>query len=234
MIGVELPVRTVDELARTVRALGGHRYVAGRCHMVHVFAYASLAEAGLGDALGEATAWAQGVLSDDAIDVSSRDERLWRSATDAEVAAVLEGFLRPDLRAFAAKAALEEWLERAELPIADADPFDESVEEHIHPLLVDAGWELLPLLSLDRERHKGAIGWFGEPIQFEAARFEEESAIPPPVYLQELPAFGPVELLLGADETGALAEPLTLWIAGNETYHEYVLAGVKRAAKLGD
>ena len=232
-VGVELPVTNVEELLRTVRALGGHRYVAGRAHHVHVFALASLGEAGVTEGLEAAMQWAEAITGDATLDLSSRDERLYRPSSDAELLAVLGGFLRPGPRSFVARAALEDWLDRAELPIPEGEPFDESVEEDIHPLLVDAGWELLPLRGLDRERHKGAIEWFGEPIQFESACFEEENAIPPPVYLHELPAFGPLELLLGADETGTLASPLTLWASGNEAYHAYVLAGVKRAAKLG-
>jgi hypothetical protein len=93
MIGIDLQVTTAPELARLVRALGGHRYVAGRLHLVHAFAYASLSEAGLRDGLDEAIAWAAAVLDDATIDPSSRDERLFRRSTDAEVAAVLEGFV---------------------------------------------------------------------------------------------------------------------------------------------
>jgi hypothetical protein len=231
MIAVELPAKDVEAMLRAVRALGSHRYVAGRMHVIHAFAVASAHVAAGPEELADATSWAEAVLADESIDVASRDERLFRRATDAELVAVLAAFLRPESAPHAADELLD-WLERAELPLPDADPFDPAAEEDIHPLLVDAGWELHPLAALDPERHKGAIQWFGEPIQFEAARFEEESAIPAPVYLQELAAFGPLELLRGADEEGALLEPLTVWTAGDLRYHEYVLAGVKRAAKL--
>lgn len=229
MIGIELPAYRVDEVVRVVRALGSHRYVAGRLHLVHAFVFASLPAVA---ALEEARTWAAGVLQDPAIDASSRDERLWRRSSDAEVAAALEAFWTPGAASEAARQELTDWLERAELPIAEAAPFDESVEEDIHPLLIDAGWELIALASLDPERHKGAIAWFGEPIAFETAVFDEECAIPPVTYLQELPAIGPVELLRGTSEEGELVEPLTLWTEGNEAYHAYLLAGVKRAAKL--
>ena len=91
----------------------------------------------------------------------------------------------------------------------------------------------MPLTALDPERHRGVIQAFGEPIDFEAARFEDESAIPPPSYLQELPAMGAAELLRGVDVDGALAEPLVLWTLGRDPYHDYVVRGVMRAAKIG-
>jgi hypothetical protein len=231
MIAVELPTTDVEALLRAVRALGTHRYVAGRAHMVHAFAVASAHVAAGPPELAEATAWAEAVLADESVDVASKDERLVRRCTDAELVAVLGAFLRPESAPYAQDELLD-WLERAELPLSDVDAFDPAAEEDIHPLLVDAGWELLPLAALDAERHKGAIQWFGEPIHFEAARFEEESAIPKPTYLQELPALGPLELLRWADDSGALDEALTVWTEGNATYHEYLLAGVRRAAKL--
>jgi hypothetical protein len=231
MIAVELPAADVEALLRGVRALGAHRYVAGRMHMVHAFAIASAHVAAGPPELTEATAWAEGVLGDESIDAASRDERLVRRCTDAELGAVLGAFLRPESAPHAADELLD-WLERTELPVPSAEAFDPAAEEDIHPLLVDAGWELLPLAALDKERHKGAIQWFGEPILFEAARFEEESCIPKVAHLQELPALGPLELLRWADDTGALEESLTVWLEGNPKYHEYVLAGVQRAAKL--
>lgn len=229
MIGVELSAHTVDEALRVVRALGAHRYVGGRMHLVHAFAVAAASDA---EGLGEARGWAERALGSGVIDVSSRDERLFRRASEAEVLAVLDTFWRPGPRRERAHARLRELLERAELPLPDATPFDEDVEEDIHPLLVDAGWELIPLRELHPERHRGVIEAFDEAILLEAARFEEAESIPPVVHLQELPALGPVELLRGADEDGALAAPLTIWVEGNEVYQDYVIRGVTRAAKL--
>ena len=49
------------------------------------------------------------------------------------------------------------------------------------PVLVDAGWELLPLSARSiPERHKGAIGAFEDALAFDVAKFEEENALPPP------------------------------------------------------
>jgi hypothetical protein len=220
--------RTAEEAARLVRALGRHRYVAGRVHLVHAFVWASLAPS---EGLADAQAWAARALGSGVIDISSRDERLWRPSTDEELALVVEGFLGPET-APDARAKLAAWLEHAELPLPDAEPFDEAAEDDTHPILVDAGWELYPLSALDPERHKGAIQAFGASILFEAAKFEEEECIPPSVHLQELPALGPIELLRGSDRAGALTSELVVWVEGHPTYHDYVLRGVRRAAKL--
>jgi len=228
MIAIELGARTASEVARVVRALGGHRYVAGRMHLVHAFAFASLA-GGAFEELEAGAAWAASVLGSD-VDVASRDERLWRRTSEAEIAAVLSGFWSAGSEAERARDRLRAWLARAELPVV-GEPFDPEIEEDVHPLLIDAGWELVPLTALDPERHRGAIEAFGDALSWESARFEEEEAIPPIANLHELPAIGPAELLNGAVD-GELVEPLVLWTQGNATYHDYVIRGVRRAAKL--
>lgn len=229
MIGFELGTRSGEELTRFVRALGQHRYVASRLHLVHAFAVEAAAEH---PALGEAAAWAKRVLgAEGVIDVASKDERLYRRATDAEVVAVLETFWSTDRsRLASAREKLGQRLTSiGALPSLEDAPFDEAHEEDVFPLLVDAGWELLPLTHLDAERHRGAIQAFDD---FEVARFEEESAIPPIVTIYELPALGPVELLAGIDDEGRARAPFVLWHQGNETYVDYVLRGVVRAAKI--
>lgn len=218
-----LPVRTADDAARLVRALGKHRYVGGRVILVHALA------ADLGDD-SELGRWAAGVLADPDVDAASRDERLTRQASEEDLARILLAYWGEDATA---RTRLAERLAKLELPVGDGEPFDEANEEDIHPLLVDAGWELLPLAALDPERHRGAIAAFSDPLWFESARFEEENAIPKTAHLQELPALGPVELLRGADG-GSLTAELVLWIGGDETYQDYVLRGALRAAKLGE
>jgi hypothetical protein len=229
MIGFELEQVRGDDLLRLVRTLGQHRYVGSRMHLVHAFAV----DAAGGD--DEAAAWARRALSasaSGAIDVGSKDERLYRRASEAELGAVLAAFWGDGdrERAAAAHERLRERLRAIDaVPDPDALPFDESREEDIFPVLVDAGWELLPLAQLDRTRHKGAIEAFDD---FEVARFDEESAIPPLVTLHELPVLGAVELLHAFDDSGALRAPFVLWQQGHETYLDYVLRGVLRAAKL--
>lgn len=234
MEGFELPCRNAGDVARVVRALGSHRYVAGRLLHVHAAAFDAVREIVSGDAaalLDEALRWSAQVLADPAIDPASRDERLVRAATEKEVAAMLEA-LWGDARE-RAQSRLREWLERVELvPPEDAMPFDEESEEDIHPLLVDAGWELLSLAELDPERHRGAIEAYPERIDFESARFEESEAIPKRATLHELSAIGPVEALRAIAPDGTLAHPLVLYAEGDPVYLDYVLRGVLRAAKL--
>lgn len=221
MFGRELPVTTVDEVLRLVRALGKHRYVASRGIHVHALV-AALVDA------PELSRWAHAVLADPDIDPASRDERLMHQASEEELAEILGAFWGVDP---SRRDKLRAALDNLELPVGDGAPFDEDLEEDMHPVLVDAGWELLPLRELDPARHRGAIEAFGEPIFFEGARFEEESAIPKPASLHELPALGPVELLRGA-EGGMLKEAFVLWCEGHETYLDYVTRGILRASKL--
>ncbi len=220
MKALELPVTTADQAKRVVRALGKHRYVAGKAHFVH-----ALAAATLEGCEGELASWARRVLADDSIDKASRDERLLRRATEDEVCEVLSAFWDAET-ALRARDALLERLERFDVAPSLADGDDDPF-----PVLIDAGWELLPLAELDPERHRGAIEAFGESIWFETARFEEQEHLPEVVHLQELDAFGVTELVDGA-EAGELTLPLALWISGNETYQDYVVRGVLRAAKI--
>jgi hypothetical protein len=214
----------VEDVLRAVRALGAHRYVAGRLLLVHAFAAEAVG--------GEAGEWAKEVLGNAGVEKASRDERLWRRATEAEAAAVLEAFWAPGEASADARERLAVRLRAHGLAAPEHAPFNESAEEEMHPVLVDAGWELLPLAALDPERHRGAIGAFGEAIAYESARFEEETAIPAPTTLIELPAIGAAELLGGVDDDGRLVEPFVVWAQGHETYVDYVIRGVRRAAKL--
>jgi hypothetical protein len=236
MIPVDFDVVRVDQALRLVRALGAHRYIAGRLHLVHALCIASIGD-DAGGTLADARAWA--VATTDhrppGLEVASRDERLWRACSEPEIAAVLDAYWTPGARSRSTREALRERLERHGLvPPDGAAPFDEALEDQIHPMMLDAGWQLLDLGELDPERHRGAIAAFGDDLAFESAVFEEETAIPPPVHLCELPAIGAVELLRGADDTGKLAEPWVVWVEGDEIYLDYVLRGVRRAAKLGD
>jgi hypothetical protein len=226
----ELPATTGEEAARVVRVLGKHRYVAGRLHLVHAFVFRAVDP---GPDLAEAAEWARRVMADASIDKASKDERLFRASTEAEIALALAAFWGTGEARERAHTRLREHLHAAEIDVQEHAPFDEAHEDEMFPVLVDAGWELLPLAQLDAERHRGAIESFGEAIAFDAAKFEEDSRAEPEPYLQELPAIGPAELLSGSMDDGTLATPLTLWTSGPETYHDYVLRGVLRAAKLG-
>jgi hypothetical protein len=230
MRAISVAATRADEALRVLRALGSHRYVAGRLHLVHCFAFLALpAER---TEVSEGWEWAWATMERGEVDPASRDEALWRRCTDAELVTVLGGFWTPGEASVSARRVLGKLLEQHELPVPGHAPFDESAEDEMHPLLIDAGWELLPLAALDPQRHRGAMDAFGDALAFESARFEEETAIPATTTLYELPALGPVELLRGADDGGALAAPLVVWADGEETYLDYVLRGVRRAAKL--
>ena len=241
MIGHEIDAFDGEALVRFVRALGQHRYVAGRLHLLHAFAIDAACESFGPDgdpALAEAKVWAAGVLADGEIDRASKDERLHRRATDGELVAVLLAFWAPGERRERAAMALAQRLVEIDVPPPDFEalPFDESSEDDVFPVLIDAGWELFPLGGLDPERHKGAIGAFEDNLAFDVAKFEEETALTTDgaqaVTLHELPALGAIELLAALDSDGALRAPFVLWTSGNETYVDYVLRGVLRAAKL--
>lgn len=225
MIGFEIGPRDGEELLRFVRALGQHRYVASRLLLVHAFLFDAAGD----ESLTEANAWAKRVVgAGGAIDLASKDERLYRKATETELGAVLRAFWGPDR--FGAQGRLRAHLKRIDVaPNPKVLPFDESVEDDIFPVLIDAGWELLPLAHLDLERHRGAIQSFAD---FEVARFDEESAIPPLVSLHELPMLGPVELLAPFGEDGKTRAPFVLWQQGHETYLDYVLRGVLKVSKI--
>ncbi|MBS2016157.1 MAG: hypothetical protein JST00_24965 [Deltaproteobacteria bacterium] len=240
MIGHELETKTGEDMVRVVRALGQHRYVASRLHLVHAFVIEAAMEtddAARKEALAEAATWARSVLTSPAIDRASKDERLYRAASDAELVAALGAFWTPGEGRERVSLRLAERLVEIEVepPDLEATPFDEDREEDMFPVLVDAGWELLPLAKLDPERHKGAIQAFAQvddEIGFDAAKFDEENTVPPVTPLMELPAMGTTELLAGIDGDGAARAPFVVWTEGNETYVDYLLRGVKRAAKL--
>jgi hypothetical protein len=223
MIGHEIGSCSGEELVRLVRALGRHRYVASRLHVVHAFVFD--AAAGEEPILDEGATWARRALGSGVIDIASKDERLFRNATDDEVCALVAAFWLPGEARERARTKLYEHLRSIDaLPPEGALPFDESREDEVFPRLLDGGWELLPLSAFDPERHKGAIGAFDD---FDVARFEEENTVPPVVTLCELPLIAATELL--SDPADA---PFVVWTDGHESYVDYVLRGVLRAAKL--
>lgn len=232
MFGHEIGAPTRDELVRYIRALGRHRYVAGRLHQVHAFVFEA---AGARPGLEAAYAWAKALLADADIDPASRDERLWHRASDDELALALEAVWTDP----SARAHLAERLAGVDAVESDF-LFDELAEDTTFPVLVDAGWELFSLADLDREKHAGVIRALdaqdGE-LDYEVARFEEENTIPREASLYELPLFGRRELLdafvSDAPDAETRAE-FVVWAKGHPIYLDYVLRGVAKVAKLRD
>lgn len=219
-------IMTGEQAVRVVRALGGHRYVLGRCHEVHAFAVDAARPRMPPDAA--IVLWAEKVLEDPTIDKLSRDPQLIRRATDSELVTILSAFWSPHEHLEAVHDRLTDHLSFVEE--SDRPPFDDLAEEDMFPVLIDAGWELLPLTLLDEERHKGVIDSFGDRLSFESARFVEEDSVPTKTYLMELPPIGQSELLYAVDEDGDLVAPLCVWAEGPPSYLDYVLRGVTRAA----
>ncbi len=233
MHSLEFPAKTASQALRVIRALGAHRYVAGRLHLIHAFVFDAIPDGFADGALTEARAWARATLTDPDIEQDSRDERLHRRSTDRELALAISAFWEDSPVRAEACAALLANLEAVGAVGADSAPFDESCEDDVYPVLIDGGWELLPLSSLERERHKGVLESY-EPLALDVARFEEESAIPPRIYLFELPLFGAAELLSAVDEWGDLAEPLVVWSSCEPAYEAYLYKGILRASRLED
>ena len=233
MDGRELETKDAEDVCQVIRALGAHRYVRSRLLLVHAALFV-IAERYVSDALREEVAegakWAKETFAHPSIDPSSRDPLLWRKSSEKEICALLRTFWID--APHEAQADLRAWLLSVGLPFEDRPPFDES-NDAVHPTLIDAGWELLSYSQLTYARHQGLIDQFDDEVFFEAAKFEETSAMEMPVYLHELPAFGPNELLSAFDERGLLREPLIVWTSGPDRYHDYVLSGVARAARLG-
>jgi hypothetical protein len=230
---IELPPMSPAAAVRVVRALGAHRYVAERLHDVHAFVFEA---AHADDALTEAKAWASSVLTDPDVDRNSKDPRLVRRATDKELTAALAAYWGEEPHCREARERL-----RALLADVDVTPalgqkaalFDERFEDDLYPVLLDATWKLLPLASLDHERHRGVLESYDE-LELASARFEEANAVPPREYLFELPLFGARELLSPEDEWGDLATRLVLWSSVEATYEDYLVRGILRSAKVAE
>lgn len=227
---IDLPPMSPSAAVRVVRALGANRYVAAREHDVHAFLFAAAEPS---EALADAQTWAKAVLADPSIDRDSKDPRLVRAATDKELVAVLGSFWDEDavLGRTPAPARLAALLSAIDVTPTDDELFDEAAEDEMYPVLVDAHWELVKVAALDRERHKGLVETY-EPIELEAERFEEESAIPPREYLFQLPLLGVNELLRPADEWGDFRSPFVVWSSAPATYEDYLVRGVLKAAKV--
>lgn len=231
LAGQEIPATTGDDLVRFVRALGKHRYVSGRLHLVHAFAIDAASKARPDEALTEAASWAKRVLDDSSIDRGSKDERLLRRANDVELVAVLTAFWSDGPWRGTAAHVLADHLADIDCEVDfRRPPFDETTEDDIFPVLVDAGWELLPLAQLDATRHRGVFDAFDDVLSFDVAKFEEENAVPARPTLHELPLLGARELMGSLDDLET--SPFVLWATGHETYLDYVLRGVLKVSGL--
>ena len=219
MFGWSFAARLPEELARLVAALGRHRYLREADLRLHFAIDRALAGEGAGFAEASAAFEAE---VEDAVDLGSRDPRLWRVASAQEVGEVFERLWAPDDRGAAARDRLGEVLRGAQLPDLDHAPFASDVDEPPHPELVLLDWVFLPVDELDTDRHRGAL----------RAMEDSGDEVDPsePIYV-EGPTISEVELRFGCPR-GALPSDAMFWADGPYSYVDYVFRGVSKAAKL--
>ena len=167
------------------------------------------------------------------LELASRDERLWRRVHGApSSSAVLDAYWTPGARARGARETLRA-LPRTPRPRRRpiCAPFDEAAEDEIHPLLVDAGWELLasarstPSATRERSARSGTRSRSKRPASKRRPRSRRRPTS------CELPAIGPVELLRGADDDGALARRSSSGPRATRRTSTTSFAGVARAPR---
>lgn len=221
MLAWAFAARTAEEIVRLLRALGRHRYVREVDHRVHFTVDRALRDRPpFSRYAGEFNAL---VARDREIDLTSRDPRLWRQATQDEIALVLEAFWGFD-QSINARALLIDAFAEARIPLSDHEPFGSPIEEPPHPELIQLNWELFPVDELDADRHTGALAALED--------CGEEINPSEPIH-QEGPVIAFSELASGASN-GVLANDFLVWSDGPYAYADYVLRGAAKAAKLVD
>jgi hypothetical protein len=222
MFGWSFAARTVDEVARLVRALGKHRYVREVDHRLHWTVDQALAS--LPTFAPRAAAFEARRRQERDLDVGSRDPSLWRPAPVEEVIEALGVFWTPDAAGEAARERLLGVLVAAGLGAGEHAPFRAPVEEPPHPELVLLDWVLLPVEELDTDRHAGALSALedsGDEIDPSAPIHQEAVILAAP------------ELVSGAPN-GVLADDFLVWSEGPYAYADYVFRGASKAARLVD
>lgn len=222
MLAWSFAARTVDEVARLVRALSKHRYVQEADLRLHFT---------VDRALRDRPSFAQHAADFDArrarepgLEIASRDPSLWRPALLAEVIEALTVFWTPGDDAKRARDALEREVDATGLPASEHEPFACDAESPPHPELVLLDWVLFPVDELDADRHAGAL----------AAMEDSGEEVDPSAPLhQEGPILAFPELARGA-KNGLLGEDFVVWSDGPYSYADYVLRGAAKAAKLVD
>lgn len=206
-----------------IKQLGKHRYVKEVDHRLHFT---------VDEALRTLPLFAERAARFDALarecpdlDKTSRDPRLWVSATAEEVVAALEVFWSGGDDAVAFGDKLAELHRSLGFELPDHDVFETDAENPPFPELVMLDWVLLPVDALDSERHQGALGALEES--------EEPIENPSDPIYQEGPCLSIVELVEGADE-GELLDDFLIWSEGPYAYADYVFRGAAKAAKLAE
>jgi hypothetical protein len=222
MLAWSFAVHSVDDVARLLRALGKHRYVAEVDHRLHWAVDRALDDRAPFAAHASALHARLARDPDFDIDLGSRHPALWRPAGVEEVIAALTALWSAGAEGDRARRRLEEVLAAAEVAPSTHPPFGSPPDDPPHPELVLLDWVLLPVDELDTERHAGAL-----------AEMEEsgEEIDPSASVYQEGPTLAAPELVLGASG-GALVDDFLIWSDGPYSYTDYVFRGASKAAKL--
>jgi hypothetical protein len=221
MLAWSFSARTLDEVARLLRALGKHRYVREVDHRIHWAVDVALAD--LPEFAPHASAFEALARRVEELEPGSRDPRLWREARTEEVIAALAAFWTPGEAARSYRRRLLEAIAATGLAPATHAPFTSPPDDPPHPELLLLDWELYAVDELDADRHAGALAAMEEA--------EEEIRKPSDPICQEGPVLAAPELCEGAWE-GVLVEDFLVWSDGPYSYADYVFRGAARAAKL--
>jgi hypothetical protein len=222
MLAWSFAARTVDEVARLLRALGKHRYILEVDHRIHWAVDQAMAPHPA--FAPHSVAFQARQRHEPALDVGSREPTLWRPAAVDDVIAALATFWTPDEAGQRASERLLGSLQGAGVTIREHEPFGCPPDDPPHPELILLNWVLSPVDELDADRHAGAL----------TALEESGEEIDPssPLY-QEGPILALPELTGGA-HNGVLREDFLVWSDGPYAYADYVFRGVAKAAKLID
>ena len=223
MYGWSFSARTVEEVARLLRAMGKHRYLAETDLRLHWVVDRALAKLDLRAAEQVERFKIQCNLAPE-MALDSRDLRLWRRTDVQEVVSFLEWFWTPGEAGDEARLRLAAELRSAGFPVAAGEPFETDVEESPHPELILLDWVLLPVDQLDADHHRVALR------AMEDSGDEVDASAP--IYV-EAPILGEPELCRGSRNGLLPAEPI-FWADGPYSYCDYVFRGVSKAAKLVD
>lgn len=222
MLAWSFAARSVDEVARLIRALSKNRYVSEVDHQLHWTVDAALAERPT--FAPHAKAFELRRAREPRLELGSRDPSLWRPAGMLEVIEALEAFWSPVDSARYYRERLLAALAETGLPPATHKPFACPPDDPPHPELILLDWVYYSVDELDADRHAGAL------LAMEEA--EEEVNASAPVY-NEGPILAAPELCEGAPN-GALRDDFFVWSDGPYSYSDYVFRGASKAAKLAD
>jgi hypothetical protein len=224
MLAWSFAARSIEEVARLLRALSKNRYVSEVDFRIHWAVDRALAD--LPAFAPHAAAFEARRAREPDIDLASRDPRLYRQALMEETIAALEAFWSPDGAGAAerCRARLLQALADAGISPAEHAPFASPPDDPPHPELILLDWVYLPVDELDTDRHAGALAAMEEA---------QEEVNPSASVFVEGPIIAAPELCEGAPN-GVLREDFLVWSDGPYSYSDYVFRGASKAAKLVD